>query len=413
MTATMPETTGAVAATTTSIRSRGFVPALEGMRGMAALGVVLTHVAFQTGAAGTPVLGRVLERFDMAVAVFFALSGFLLWRPHAASARGLGTAPSVGYYLRHRAARVLPAYWVVVCAVLVLLPSAASTAGLRVWVANLGLLQVFVPLTLTDGLTQMWSLSVEASFYLVLPLLAFAMVRLRGTAVRWRVPVILASAAVALSWNFIPVPTPDAIHSDNWLPGYLPWFAAGMLLAELVDNANSLSLRRRIAGNQWVMWAIALSAFLFSATDIGGPAGLTHAEPWQYAAKMALGTVIGFALLAPLVLRAPPARPHRWLESRVAATIGRWSYGIFLWHLVVLSVIFPVFGILPFRGNFGYVLALTIALTLPVAAASYALVEEPARRFARSRDRVVAAVDEIGDNAAEPDGNEDGSYSVR
>ena len=61
----------------------GFIPALEGMRGLSSLAVLVTHVAFQTGSAQSPVLGRVLGRFDLAVAVFFALSGFLLWRPHA------------------------------------------------------------------------------------------------------------------------------------------------------------------------------------------------------------------------------------------------------------------------------------------------------------------------------------------
>ncbi|GAB2648509.1 acyltransferase family protein [Nocardia goodfellowii] len=387
MTATTP-----VSATTTptAVRSRGFVPALEGMRGLAALGVLVTHVAFQTGSSSMPVLGRVWERFDMAVAVFFALSGFLLWRPHAAAARGLGTAPTVGYYFRHRAARILPAYWAVVVAVLLLLPSAADTAGWRVWFSNLALLQVFIPLTLTDGLTQMWSLSVEVAFYLVLPLLAFSVVWLRGAAARWRVPVLVALAVICLSWNFIPVPTPDAIHADNWLPAYLPWFAAGMVLAELVDIRRTAGPARwvRVLGNQPLMWTIALAAFLFSATDLGGPAGLTRAEPWQYAAKMALGLIIGFTLLAPLVLGD---RRHRWLESRLAATIGRWSYGIFLWHLAVLSIVFPVFGILPFRGDFLWVLCLTIALTIPVAAASYALIEDPARRFARSRDRAKAA----------------------
>ncbi|WP_433757660.1 acyltransferase family protein [Nocardia sp. CA-135398] len=386
MTATLPAPT-----TDAPTRTRGFVPALEGMRGMAALGVLLTHVAFQTGAANAPVLGRIWERFDMAVAVFFALSGFLLWRPHAQVARGLGTAPTVGYYLRHRAARILPAYWAVVVAVLILVPSAADTAGLRVWVSNLALTQVFVPLTLTDGLTQMWSLSVEVAFYVVLPLLAFAAVRLRGDAARWRIPAILALAVLSLGWNFIPVPTPDAIHADNWLPGYLPWFAGGMLLAELVDNRDLLSPRLRVLANQPVMWSIAVVAFLVSATDLGGPAGLTRAEPWQYAAKMGFGAIIGFALLAPLVLRPPGARPHRWLESGVAAMIGRWSYGIFLWHLAVLSVVFPIFGILPFGGNFVKVLILTVAITLPIAAASYALIEEPARRFARDRDRAKAA----------------------
>ncbi|MFI2475998.1 acyltransferase family protein [Nocardia xishanensis] len=392
----MTATLAADTAATTSARSRGFVPALEGMRGMAALGVLLTHVAFQTGATSTPVLGRIWERFDMAVAVFFALSGFLLWRPHAQAARGLGTAPPTGNYLRHRAARILPAYWMVVGAVLVLLPGASDTAGLRVWASNLALLQVFVPLTLTDGLTQMWSLSVEVAFYLVLPVLALAVVRLRGKSARWRVPAVLGLALVSLSWNFLPVPTPDAIHADNWLPAYLPWFAAGILLAELVDDVHPLSLWRRIAGNQLLMWTVALIAFLLSSTDFGGPAGLTRAEPWQYAAKMALGAIIGFGLLAPLVLGD---RKHRWLESSAAATLGRWSYGIFLWHLAVLSIVFPVFGILPFQGNFVHVLVLTVAITLPVAAASYALVEEPTRKLARRMDRrkserKIAAVEE-------------------
>ncbi|MBL1073011.1 acyltransferase [Nocardia sp. 2] len=358
-----------------------FVPSLEGMRALAALGVVLTHVAFQTGATGHPVLGRVWERFDMAVAVFFALSGFLLWRPHAAAARGLGTAPTARRYLLHRAARILPAYWVVVCAVLILLPSAANTAGLRVWLANLGLAQVFVSYTLTDGLTQMWSLSVEVAFYLVLPLLAFAFVWLRGERARWRVPAVLTLGLVFLTWNFLPVPTPEATHADNWLPGYLPWFAMGMLLAELADLEAPRV--RRIAGNQWLMWPIALTAMLLSATNLAGLPGLTRGEPWQYVMKMVFGAIIGFTLLAPLVLR--PETRHRFLESRVAATLGRWSYGIFIWHLAVLSIIFPVFGIVPFRGHFVIVYLLTIAFTLPLAAASFALIEEPIRQWTRRR----------------------------
>lgn len=359
----------------------GFVPALEGMRGMAALGVVVTHVAFQTGATGMPFLGRVWERFDMAVAIFFALSGFLLWRPHAAAARRLGSSPRAGRYLLHRAARILPAYWAVVFAVLILLPSAAHTAGFRVWLANLGLLQVFVPLTLTDGLTQMWSLSVEVAFYIVLPLLAFVFLRLRGERARWRAPAVLAFGLICLGWNFLPVPTPEAIHSDNWLPGYLPWFAAGMLLAELADL--EVPRLRRLARNQWILWAVALSAFLLSTTPLAGLPGLAHGEPWQYATKMALGMVLGFTLLAPLTLR--PDIRHRWLESRTAATLGRWSYGVFLWHLAILSIVFPVFGIVPFRGNFLWVLTLTIVFTLPMAAASYALIEEPTRRWTRRR----------------------------
>ncbi|WP_416276981.1 acyltransferase family protein [Nocardia sp. alder85J] len=364
---------------------RGFVAALEGMRGLAALGVMVTHVAFETGATGMPVLGRIWDRFGMAVAVFFALSGFLLWRPHAAVARGGPAAATTRRYLLHRAARILPAYWVVVCAVLILLPSAAHPASAKLWLANLALLQVYVPLTLTDGLTQMWSLSVEVAFYLALPLFALALRRLRGPAARWRAPVLLVLGVAALSWNFLPVPTPAGTYSDNWLPGYLPWFAAGMVLAELVLVAESATVAprwQRVLGSRWPMWAAALTAFLLSATVIAGPPGLQRAAPWQYATKMGLGAIIGFGLLAPLVLGAGR---HRLLRSRVAATVGRWSYGIFIWHLAVLSMMFPMFGFLPFSGGFLHVLALTVGFTLPLAAVGYALVEEPARRWVRRR----------------------------
>src|SRR5690606_24815393 len=76
----------------------GFLPALEGMRGFAAVGVLITHVAFQTGAVDDPLVGRIWARLDLAVALFFALSGFLLWRPHAAFARGVGRNPSAVRY---------------------------------------------------------------------------------------------------------------------------------------------------------------------------------------------------------------------------------------------------------------------------------------------------------------------------
>ncbi len=378
MTATEPMTATNIAPAHDAdpVRIRGFVPALEGMRGFAALGVVVTHVAFQTGATATPILGRIWGRFDMAVAVFFALSGFLLWRAHAAAARGLSPRPSLTRYFLNRAARILPAYWVVVFAVLLFLPTAGR--GIRVWLANLGLVQVFVPLSLTDGMTQMWSLSVEVAFYLVLPFIAIAMVWLRGSRASLRVPVLVGFAALSLGWAFVPISTPDGIHSDNWLPGFLPWFAAGMVLAELAV-APGLRLVR-FARNRALLAAVAAAAFLLSATDLAGPEGLVRSAPWQYAVKIALGAILGFALLAPLVFGSGP---HRILESRLVLMIGRWSYGIFIWHLAVLSVVFPIFGVIPFNGNFVVVLVLTVALTLPIASASYSLVEEPVRRAVR------------------------------
>ena len=156
--------------------TRGFLPPVEGMRACAAVGVVVTHVAFQTGHTGG-VAGRLFGRFDLAVAVFFALSGFLLWRGHAAAARDLRPVPATGHYLRSRLIRIMPAYLVAVVVILTLLPDAK--ADLTVWLANLSLTQIYVPLTLTAGLTQMWSLAVEVSFYLALPVFALLVRRVR------------------------------------------------------------------------------------------------------------------------------------------------------------------------------------------------------------------------------------------
>ncbi len=356
---------------------RGFVPSLEGMRAFAAIGIIITHVAFQTGAASSPIMGRIWGRFDLTVAIFFALSGYLLWRPHAAQARGLGTVQPIRRYLYSRAVRILPAYWVVVILVLLFLPDTGS--GWRVWMANLSLTQVFVPLTLTGGMTQMWSLSVEVAFYLLLPVVGLLMLRLRGDAARYRIPILFGVAVASLSWAFIPVSTPEHIHHDNWLPGYLSWFAAGMLLAEY--STRSETWLHRLAKRHVVVGGIAVAAFALSATPLAGPQGLIRPEPWQFEVKVVLGAILAIALLAPLVL-ADGHRRRPVLEHPITLALGRWSYGIFIWHLVILAMVFPVFGVSPFSGDFVLVLIVTLALSIPVAAASYALVEDPVRRSA-------------------------------
>src|SRR5699024_2166452 len=116
--------TGTATASRVLAGARGFVPALEGIRGLAAVGVLTTHVAFVTRAStGSPVK-RLFGRLDLAVAVFFAKSGFLLRRSHAAHARrgDRGTARSTPAYLRSRLVRIMPAYGALVVAAMLLLP---------------------------------------------------------------------------------------------------------------------------------------------------------------------------------------------------------------------------------------------------------------------------------------------------
>ncbi|ORW19812.1 acyltransferase [Mycolicibacter nonchromogenicus] len=373
---------------------RSFLPAVEGMRACAAIGVVITHVAFQTGHS-SGISGRLWGRFDMAVAVFFALSGFLLWRGHAAAARGLRPAPPTGHYLRSRLVRIMPAYLVSVVVILALLPDAGG-ASLVVWLANLTMTQIYVPLTLTPGLTQMWSLAVEVSFYIALPLLALAARRLP---VRARIPAIAGVALLSLGWGYLPIHTPYGVNPLNWAPAYGCWFGAGMLLAEWAYSPAGWV--HRLARRRLPMALLTLVAFVVAASPLAGPEGLTSATVEQFIVRTAMGGVLAWALLAPLVLDRPDT-PHRFLASAPMVTLGRWSYGIFIWHLAALDMVFPVIGRFAFTGDMAVVLALTLVFTVAIAAVSYALVEQPCREKLRGWETRHRRPD--GAQAALPDG---------
>lgn len=377
--------------------TRNFLPAVEGMRACAAIGVVVTHVAFQTGHTGG-ITGRLLGRFDLAVAVFFALSGFLLWRGHAAAARGLRPVPPTGHYLRSRIVRIMPGYLVAVVVILSLLPEAK--ADLTVWLANLTLTQIYVPLTLTAGLTQMWSLSVEVAFYLALPLLALSV---RRVPVRARIPVIAVAAVASLAWAVLPIATPAGVNHLNWPPAFFSWFASGMLLAEL--TVSPVGWPHRLARRRVLMAVIAVAAFLIAASPIAGPEGLTPGTVSQFIVKTAMGAVVAGALLAPLVLDRPDTS-HRLLGNTTMVTLGRWSYGLFVWHLAALAMVFPVIGEFPFNGHMPIVLVLTVVFGFAIAAVSYALVESPCRNALRRwefrHDRPVPPLDSAVTGVAEP-----------
>ena len=89
-------------------------PALDTMRAIGALGVVITHVGFWAGIyTSQGYVGVLVARADVGVALFFVLSGFLLYRPFARWSLGASERPSIRSFAIRRAARIFPAYWVV------------------------------------------------------------------------------------------------------------------------------------------------------------------------------------------------------------------------------------------------------------------------------------------------------------
>jgi len=134
------------------------------------------------------------------------------------------------------------------------------------------------------------------------------------------------------------------------------------------------------------MAVIAVSAYLVAASPLAGPEGLVPGTATQFAVKTAMGSLVAFALVAPLVLDRPDT-PHRVLGTTGMVTLGRWSYGLFIWHLAALAMVFPVLGTFPFTGRMPIVLVSTLIFGWAIAAVSYGLVESPCREALRRWER--------------------------
>ena len=364
-----------------------FLPELEGVRALAALAVVVTHVSFQTATGWAWA-----ERLDYGVAVFFVLSGFLLWRR-----RHVHTA---GQYALSRVARLAPLYVVCVVAVLALLPD-ASPLTLPQVITNLTGTQLYIADGLVPGLTQLWSLCVEFAFYAVLPLLAWLLDKLSA---RPRVALIAGAGVLSLFWGFLPFVAgyeSGDVNTQIWPPAYFSWFAVGMLAAE----AEAAGVRVR-AGRivRPACWAVAAGCVWLASREWFGPQGLVHPEPGEFARRIAAGAVCGACIVVSVAL----APRESWLSSEVMRALGRWSYGVFMWHVAVLAIAFPLLGVSAFSGSagdFAVVLVFTVVVSCVLSAATYALVEVPGRdlirSFARGRIAVPRSLPRLAADSAE------------
>ncbi|OFL12870.1 MULTISPECIES: acyltransferase [unclassified Corynebacterium] len=389
-----PSTASSTVSSTATTFRPGFLPSLEGLRAVASMGIIGTHVAFQTGHDVGALWERILGRFDFFVAVFFVLSGFLLWRSHRSGYGGTprrkaladadgGRNKSWAKYYKKRVARIMPAYWVLVLIVLIALPVGRG-ADLKIWLTNLTLTQVYFSGSLHGGLTHLWSLSVEVAFYIALPLFAIGLSRLDPHRQQGRRIVTISLLAIlSFGWPYLPLPYPEGVNPHIQPIAYFSWFAAGMILAELesLQGVDTDAARARVVTMQrWArrrpLWlAIAVGALVLASYL--GPEGLVELTNWEFTRRQLCGLVFGAAIIGPWTM----APESRFLEHPIMQALGRWSYGIFLWHVAMLSIAFPLLGVKLFTGHLLSVTIVTVALSIPVAAASYALVEEPARRF--------------------------------
>jgi peptidoglycan/LPS O-acetylase OafA/YrhL len=362
------------------------------VRALGASAVVATHVAFQTGRSTQGPFSGSLSRADIGVALFFVLSGFLLFRPFAqAAVSNRDRWPGTGNYFLRRVLRILPAYWLAVAVALLALRANAGIRGPEVWIRHLTLTQVYSPGLQRTGLTQMWSLCTEAAFYVVLPCLAVLVLGRQGRAAGRRPLTVLALlGAVSVLWAIITssnvwVPPTAA----QWLPGYLDWFAGGMLLALvqvrlLAGTADAWMVRlEELARATWTCWGTAIALFAIATSDVAGPRGL-EALPtsWQAVTKNVLYGCCGLLVLLPLVLGPQTSgSPAAILGVRPLRLLGEVSYGIFVWHRLVLEGVIALLHQQLFTGSWLLMFTLTWSASVAVAAVSYVALERPALRL--------------------------------
>ena len=368
---------------------REHVTALDGVRAVAAYGVIATHAGFVSGRSiDHGPFAPFLARLDFGVTLFFLLSGFLLFRPFAASAISDLATPRIGSFWWRRALRILPAYWLVIAVTLGLLSYRHASTG--DWFSYLLMVQTYDGLNIDSSLSQMWTLAVEISFYAALPLLAAVprLVRGRCSTVNRQLILLLALAAAALAANLAIHAAAGASPTLLWLPAYLDWFALGMLLAVASCVSPAAATWRRVLGD-WstspgTCWALGALLFWIATLRLCGPYDLLPDTTWEWTIKHYLYGLAAFFFLLPIVLGDPGSWPHRLLGNRVSRWLGEISYGVFLWHLPLLIFIQRRMHWRVFGGHFLALFAMTAGTATAVAALSWYLIERPVlRRYSR------------------------------
>ena len=346
------------------------MPALEGLRAVFAIGVVLLHVWMYTDADrhARTLTDMLISELRLGVVLFFALSGFLLWRPWLAAAMNGARRPDARRYALRRVFRVLPLYYLVgvVCFVLLgpdhpRVPDLAQTVSLVTLTQNYFDWDFYL-------IPPAWTLVVEAGFYVLIPFAGLAAVRLgarRWAQVTFTLGLVGAGVAYGLIWQ-------HAGWARMWLatlPGCLFYFAAGMTAAAL---CHGRSVTRRTG------WLLALSGAVLIALT-----GVWHARvgsPGQGVIRD-LPAAAGFAML---IVAAGPAHALDVFAWRPLERLGHWSYGIYLWHYPLLMAA-RAWGVFP-PGTWTATAAL-LAVCVPLAAFTYRYVEMPVMRFARRLER--------------------------
>ncbi|MDP1818526.1 MAG: acyltransferase [Acidimicrobiales bacterium] len=343
-----------------------YVPALDGLRGVAIGLVVFRHL--ETVEAGDVLLQEgYLPGGFLGVDLFFVLSGFLITTLLLREVSDGGTVHLGAFYAR-RALRLLPALYLFLAAHLLyavladlsLAHELRSLASATLYVSNWQ--TVHNLFTVNEGLGHLWSLAVEEQFYVLWPLALLGLLRLDRSGRLLRGVLVAAIVAICLhrailwegggDWLFL------YIRTDTRLDTLL----VGALLA--VAWAPTARLPARLAVPLGWLGAGVLAVIVL----VGRPReGFVYLVGFPLFALASAAVVLAIVDTDRGVARLLAAAPLR--------AVGRVSYGLYLWHPLAFLIIHrwaPDGTPVPVR------VAVGLALAAATTALSYRLVERPA-----------------------------------
>ncbi len=372
------------------------MPELTGLRGLAALWVLLYHawVYVTPQEILVPILGiqiraHVLFSLGWAgVQVFFLLSAFLLTIPYARSNAGLAPRPQVFPYLARRFARVFPAYWVQLIVLVTVAWFVTSRLLVQPSNALAYILMDFVPPPVGIGPPHSlngvwWTLPIELSFYLVLPLI--------GWLACWRrlTTLLFICLMAMVGWRyFVFAALEPANHVPEWayqLPGSMDSFGLGMIGA-VVYVRFATAVKEATAYTRLLTIALCCTPIVF--VGLGMWMDKSYETYWSLSWITFLWTpLFSFAVLI-IVLNCAHRNCSvtRLLKTRPLFYLGTISYGVYLWHAPVGSWLLKLSFINEMEGYQFPRLALAMFLTsVAIATLSWFLIEARVIALAKSR----------------------------
>lgn len=326
------------------------IPSLDGARALSILLVIASHLT--ASMPPLPIIWRV-DYGNLGVRVFFVISGFLITSLLLQEFQKTGRINLADFYLR-RAFRILPAYYIYVGVVAILIPTGLVLAQYSDLAPTLLYYSNYRHIHWTLG--QSWSLSVEEQFYLLWPTAILAL-GLRRAKYACLAVMLTAPLVRAIYWELHVGPT----YIQNAFETVSDALATGCLLTLFRDRLWANAVYRRAVESGWIMMLFA-GAVLFIAAQ---PSAIVH----DVIGLPLLN--IGIVTLLDRCMRFPKIAAGRLLNFKPIAWIGTISYSLYLWQQLFT------------QDNFHLPAAVRVACMFAAAAISYYWVEKPFLAFRR------------------------------